>query len=194
MIDPTALVSPSAQIGERTRIWGLTQVREDAQVGTGCTIGRNVYIGAGVRVGNDVKVQNLAQLYEPAVVEDGVFIGPAVVLTNDEFPRAVTPGGNPKDATDWTPVGVTIREGASIGARVVCVAPVTIGRWALVGAGATVVHDVPDFALVVGTPASRIGWVGHAGRPLVEDGGTFSCPVTGTRYVEHEGRLREEGT
>ena len=192
MIDPTALVSPSAQIGDRTRIWGLAQVREGAQVGADCTIGRNVYIGAGVHVGDNVKVQNLAQLYEPAVIEAGAFIGPAVVLTNDEFPRAVRPDGTPKDASEWTPLGVTVRAGASVGARAVCVAPVTIGRWALVGAGSTVVHDVPDFALVVGTPARRIGWVGHAGRTLVEDGGTFLCPATGTRYVEHDGRLHEE--
>ena len=192
MIDRTAVVSPSAQIGDRTRIWGLAQVREGARVGAGCTIGRNVYVGAGVLVGDNVKVQNLAQLYEPAVVEDGAFIGPAVVLTNDEFPRAVGPDGTRKDASGWTPVGVTVRAGASVGARAVCVAPVTIGRWALVGAGATVVDDVPDFALVVGTPARRIGWVGHAGRPLVEDDGTFTCPVTGTRYVEREGRLQEE--
>ena len=191
MIDPTALVSPSAQIGDGTRIWGLTQVREDAEVGTGCTIGRNVYIGVGVRVGHNVKIQNLAQVYEPAVVHDGAFIGPAVVLTNDEFPRAVSPDGTPKDASDWTPVGVTVGEGASIGARAVCVAPVTIGRWALVAAGATVVRDVPDFALVVGTPARQVGWVGRAGRPLVADGGALTCPLTGTRYVEHDGRLQE---
>ena len=193
MIDPTALVSSSAQIGDRTRVWGLTQVREDAVIGTACTIGRNVYIGAGVHVGDQVKIQNLAQVYEPAVVHDGVFIGPAVVLTNDEFPRAVDPEGRLKDASAWTPVGVTIEQGASIGARAVCVAPVRIGRWAMVGAGATVVHDVPDFALVVGTPARRIGWVGRAGRPLVEDGDGWSCPATGARYAEHDGRLVETG-
>jgi acetyltransferase-like isoleucine patch superfamily enzyme len=191
MIDPTALVSPSARIGDRTRIWGLTQVREGADVGHDCTIGRHVYIGAGVHVGSNVKIQNLAQVYEPAVVHDGVFIGPAVVLTNDEFPRAVTPDGALKDASEWTPVGVTVLEGASVGARAVCVAPVTIGRWAMVGAGATVVRDVPDFALVVGTPARRIGWVGRAGRPLVEADGAWSCPVTGARYVERDGRLEE---
>jgi UDP-2-acetamido-3-amino-2,3-dideoxy-glucuronate N-acetyltransferase len=192
MIDPTALVSSSARIGERTRIWGLSQVREDVEIGEDCTIGRNVYIGAGVHVGRNVKIQNLAQVYEPAVVEDGVFIGPAVVLTNDEFPRAVDPDGRLKDASAWTPVGVTLEEGASIGARAVCVAPVTVGRWAMVGAGATVVHDVPDFGLVVGTPARQIGWVGRAGRPLVESDGSWSCPATGARYVVRDGRLSEQ--
>jgi acetyltransferase-like isoleucine patch superfamily enzyme len=191
MIDPTAQVSPSARIGDRTRVWGLTQVREGAVVGEGCTIGRNVYIGSGVRVGRNVKIQNLAQVYEPAVLHDGVFVGPAVVLTNDEFPRAVSPDGTVKDASDWTPVGVTVLEGASVGARAVCVAPVTIGRWAMVGAGATVVRDVPDFALVVGTPARQVGWVGRAGRPLAETDGVWSCPATGARYVVRDGRLEE---
>lgn len=192
MIDPTAQVSPSAQIGDGTTVWGLTQIREDAEIGVGCTIGRNVYVGSGVRIGCHVKIQNLAQLYEPAVVHDGAFIGPAVVLTNDEYPRSVAPDGTSKGATDWIPVGVTVLEGASVGARAVCVAPVTVGRWAMVGAGATVVHDVPDFALVVGSPARRIGWVGRAGQPLVPDGEAFTCPVTGDRFVARGDLLEEE--
>jgi acetyltransferase-like isoleucine patch superfamily enzyme len=192
MIDPTALVAPSARIGEGSRIWGLTQVREAARLGRDCTVGRSAYIGAGVEIGDRVKIQNLAQVYEPATVGDGVFIGPAVVLTNDQFPRAVAPDGSAKRADDWTAVGVTIREGASIGARAVCVAPVTIGRWAMVGAGATVVADVPDYALVVGSPARRIGWVGPAGRRLVQrDDGTLACPVTGQHFTESDGTLQE---
>jgi hypothetical protein len=117
------------------------------------------------------------------------------VLTNDEFPRAIAPNGAPLGPQDWQPVGVTVLEGASVGARAVCVAPVTVGRWAMVGAGATVVEDVPDFALVVGTPARRAGWVGRAGRRLVPaaDGaaGVLICPVTGQRYEEREGVLEE---
>ncbi len=115
-----------------------------------------------------MKIQNYALVYEPAVVGDGAFIGPAAVFTNDHFPRSVNPDGSVKSGHDWEPVGVTVLEGASIGARSVCVAPVTIGRWALVAAGATVIRDVPDFALVVGSPARRIGWVGRAGVPLVQ--------------------------
>ena len=122
----------------------------------------------------------------------GVFIGPAVVLTNDTYPRAVGPDGSLKSAHDWTPVGVTIRDGASIGARAVCVAPVTIGRWATVAAGAVVTKDVPDFALVAGVPAKRIRWVGKAGVPLEERGGAWVCPETGERYIEDAGILREE--
>jgi acetyltransferase-like isoleucine patch superfamily enzyme len=133
-------------------------------------------------VGDRCKIQNHALVYEPAVLEDGVFVGPAVVFTNDYFPRAVTPEGELKSAEHWQAVAVTVREGASIGARAVCVAPVTIGRWALVAAGAVVTRDVPDFALVAGVPARRVGWVGRAGVPLVEDGSDWRCPVTGRGF------------
>jgi acetyltransferase-like isoleucine patch superfamily enzyme len=184
-IDPSALVDDRAAVGAGTSVWHLAQVREDARIGAGCVIGRGAYIGAGVHVGDRVKIQNYALVYEPARVEDGVFIGPAVVFTNDRHPRAITPDGAAKSAADWTPVGVTVRYGASIGARAVCVAPVTIGRWALVAAGSVVIRDVPDFALVAGNPARRVGWVGRAGVPLRPAGGaSFRCPQTGEQYVE----------
>jgi UDP-2-acetamido-3-amino-2,3-dideoxy-glucuronate N-acetyltransferase len=191
-IQATADVDERARVGDGTVIWHLAQVREDAQIGQQCVIGRGAYIGPGVRLGDRVKVQNHALVYEPAVVEDGAFIGPAVVFTNDEFPRAVTPDGDLKTADDWHAVGVVVREGAAIGARSVCVAPVTIGRWALVAAGAVVAADVPDFALVAGVPARRIRWVGRAGVPLEDRGeGSFVCPRTGAEYVEEGGRLHE---
>ena len=114
-----------------------------------------------------------------------MFIGPAVVLTNDHNPRAINPDGTLKDASDWEPVGVTIGEGAAIGARAVCVAPVTIGPWATVAAGAVVTRDVPAYGLVVGVPARRIGWVGRAGVRLEDLGdGNFKCPKTGSLYQE----------
>jgi acetyltransferase-like isoleucine patch superfamily enzyme len=145
-----------------------------------------------VCLGDNVKLQNYALVYEPAQLADGVFIGPAAVLTNDEYPRSVTPDGRLKTGADWHAVGVAVGEGASIGARAVCVAPVTIGRWALVAAGAVVVKDVPDFALVVGVPARRIGWVGRAGVPLTAKGdGLFVCPQTDAVYFERDGRLTE---
>jgi acetyltransferase-like isoleucine patch superfamily enzyme len=176
-------VDDRAEIGEGSSIWHLAQVREEAAIGRSCIVGRGAYIGTGVRMGDNCKVQNYALVYEPAVLEDGVFIGPAVVLTNDHYPRAVNPDGSLKSGHDWEPVGVTIREGASIGARATCVAPVTIGRWALVAAGSVVVSDVPDFALVAGVPARRLRWVGRAGVPLEDEGdGLFRCPATGDRY------------
>jgi UDP-2-acetamido-3-amino-2,3-dideoxy-glucuronate N-acetyltransferase len=190
-IAPSADVSPEATLGEGTSVWHLAQIREDAVLGEGCIVGRGAYIGTGVRMGAHCKVQNYALVYEPAELGDGVFIGPAVVLTNDHFPRAVNPDGSAKSASDWHPVGVTIRDGASIGARAVCIAPVTIGRWATVAAGAVVTRDVPDFALVAGVPARRIRWVGRAGTPLVLDHGDWVCPTTGARYAEIDGNLVE---
>jgi acetyltransferase-like isoleucine patch superfamily enzyme len=188
----SADVDERARVGEGTSIWHLAQVREHAVIGANCIIGRGAYVGPGVRLGDNVKLQNYALVYEPAQLGDGVFIGPAAVLTNDEYPRAVTPDGRLKTGADWHAVGVVVGDGASIGARAVCVAPVRIGRWALVAAGAVVTKDVPDFALVVGVPARRVGWVGRAGVPLKPTGGGhFVCPATGDEYVETGGVLAE---
>lgn len=190
-IDPSADVS-GARIGDGSSVWHLAQVREGATIGRDCVIGRGVYVGPGVEVGDGSKIQNYALVYEPARLETGVFVGPAVVFTNDTYPRAVNPDGSPKSASDWTPVGVTVRQGASIGARATCVAPVEIGRWATVAAGAVVTKDVPDFALVAGVPARRIGWVGPAGLPLEQDGDGWICPQTGSRFIETDGALKED--
>lgn len=182
---PSADVDERATIGDGTTVWHLAQVREGAVIGRDCIIGRGAYVGSGVVMGDRCKLQNLALVYEPAVLENGVFVGPGVVFTNDHYPRSVAPDGTLKRGEDWEHVGVTVREGASIGARAVCVAPVTIGRWAMVAAGATVISDVPDFALVVGVPARRIRWVGRAGVPLEDaGGGRWTCPTTSETYVQ----------
>jgi UDP-2-acetamido-3-amino-2,3-dideoxy-glucuronate N-acetyltransferase len=190
-IAPSADVSERAILGEGTKIWHLAQVREDARLGVNCIVGRGAYVGTGVEIGDNTKIQNYALVYEPAKLGNGVFIGPAVVLTNDTYPRSVSPDGSLKSAHDWTPVGVTIEDGASIGARAVCVAPLTIGRWATVAAGAVVTKDVPAFALMAGVPARRLGWVGKAGFPLTLDGEYWVCPETGAKYVEDENSLKE---
>lgn len=190
----SADVSPEAAIGTGSSIWHLAQVREGVSMGENCIIGRGAYVGTGVVMGDNCKVQNYALLYEPAKLADGVFIGPAVVLTNDTYPRAINADGSLKNAHDWEPVGVTIERGAAIGARATCVAPVTIGAWATVAAGAVVVKNVPAYALVAGVPARRIGWVGESGVPLTagDDDSTWVCPSTGARFVESDGILIKE--
>jgi UDP-2-acetamido-3-amino-2,3-dideoxy-glucuronate N-acetyltransferase len=116
-------------------------------------------------------------------------VGPAVVLTNDQYPRAISPDGRRKSAEDWQAVGVQVDKGASLGARAVCVAPVRIGQWALVAAGAVVTQDVPDYGLVAGVPARRIGWVGRAGHPLQRRGEErWVCPETGESFLEVQTR------
>jgi acetyltransferase-like isoleucine patch superfamily enzyme len=184
-IKPGAQVADDAALGDGTTVWELAQIREGAKLGSGCIIGRGAYVGPGVQIGDNVKLQNYALVYEPAELGDGVFVGPAVVLTNDHNPRSVDPDGKLKRGADWEAVAVTVAEGASLGARSVCVAPVRIGRWAMVAAGAVVTKDVPDFALVVGVPARRVGWVGRSGARLVQrDVDQWECPQTGERYRE----------
>ena len=191
-MQPTAQVDESAQLGDDTSVWELAQIREQARLGSNCVVGRGAYVGTGVVIGDNCKLQNYALVYEPASLGDGVFVGPAAVLTNDEYPRSVDPSGSLKRASDWQPVGVEVAEGASLGARSVCVAPVRVGRWAMVAAGAVVTRDVPDFALVVGVPARQIGWVGRAGRRLEDSGdGTWKCPETGHLYRESTSGLTE---
>lgn len=193
----SADVSTDASIGSGSSVWHLAQVREGAVIGKNCIVGRGAYVGSGVRMGDNCKIQNYALVYEPASLGNGVFIGPAAVLTNDLNPRAINPDGSLKDGSDWDAVGVDIGEGAAIGARAVCVAPVEIGKWATVAAGAVVTRDVKPYALVVGVPARQVGWVGKAGlklEPVQGEPGVFFCPKSGDLYRETpEGHLFPEG-
>jgi UDP-2-acetamido-3-amino-2,3-dideoxy-glucuronate N-acetyltransferase len=192
-IHDSADVDARAEIGDGTTVWHLAQVREGASVGPECIIGRGAYVDAGVTIGARSKLQNHALVYAPARLGRGVFVGPGVVFTNDTFPRSITPDGELKRGSDWDAVGAVVEDGASIGARAVVLGGVTVGSWSLVAAGSVVTRDVPSFALVAGVPARRLGWVGRSGQPLrSDDGATWVCPQTATRYIERNGTLEEQ--
>lgn len=167
-IHPTADVSSAAQVGAGTAIWHQCQVREDAQIGRNCILSKGVYVDAGVVLGDNVKVQNYVSIYHGVTIEDGVFCGPHCVFTNDKRPRAVNPDGSLQTGTDWTVDKTLVRTGASIGANAVIVCGITVGAWAMIGAGAIVTRDVPDHGLMFGNPARLRGFVCHCGGRLGE--------------------------
>jgi UDP-2-acetamido-3-amino-2,3-dideoxy-glucuronate N-acetyltransferase len=182
-VHPSAFVADNAKIGPGTKVWHLAQVREGATIGAECILGKGVYVGEGVHIGSRVKIQNGVSIYPGATVEDGVFIGPHVCFTNDRHPRAINPDGSVQTAGQWEISSILVREGASLGAACVLVAGVTVGRWALVAAGAVVTKDVPDYGLVAGNPARRIGSVCVCGRRLREvSDGRLSCANCGRAY------------
>lgn len=197
MIDPTARIHPTADleadvvVGPRTGIWHRAQVRTGARIGAECVIGRDAFIDEGVSLGDRVKVQNLALVYHGVTVEDGVFIGPNAILTNDRYPRSITATGELARADDWVVSEIRLRHGCSIGAGAVVVAGTDVGRFATVGAGSVVTRTVPDHALVAGNPARRLGWVCACGRRLAgadgapagrDHAGPARCATCGADY------------
>ncbi|MFH1084673.1 MAG: DapH/DapD/GlmU-related protein [Chloroflexota bacterium] len=183
-IHPSSDVSDEAQLGAGTKIWQMCQVRAGAVIGRECILGKGVYVDCNVRIGDRVKIQNGVSVYEGVTLEDGVFCGPHCAFINDRRPRAINPDGSLKSAADWIITPTHVRMGAAIGANATVVCGVTIGRWAMVGAGAVVTRDVPDYGLVVGNPARLIGWVcpcgerpapaGQVGQPRA-----LVCPACG---------------
>lgn len=168
-VHPTSDVSPQATIGESTKIWQHCQVREGAVIGRNCILSKGVYIDFGVHIGDNVKIQNGISVYHGVTLEDGVFCGPHCVFTNDKQPRAINPDGTLKRLEDWTLSKTLVRYGASIGAHATLVCGVTIGRWAMIGSGAVVTRDVPEYGLVYGNPARLHGFVCPCGEKLTTD-------------------------
>jgi UDP-2-acetamido-3-amino-2,3-dideoxy-glucuronate N-acetyltransferase len=190
-VHPTADIERDVSIGPGTTIWNRAQVRRGARIGAECIVGRDAFIDVGVVIGDRVKIQNAAIICHGVTVEDGVFIGPNAIFTNDRFPRSLTASGALAQNHDWVVSPIRLRTGASIGAGAVVVAGHDVGRFATVGAGAVVTRDVPDHSLVAGNPARRLGWVcacgqrllDRAGRPVRGDAsGAASCGACGSHY------------
>jgi UDP-2-acetamido-3-amino-2,3-dideoxy-glucuronate N-acetyltransferase len=191
-VAPSANIESDVEFGDDVTVWGNSHLRSKSRIGDECIIGENVYVGSNVSIGKRCKIQNNAQIYEGSKIEDGVFVGPSVLMTNDHNPRAINEDSTIKKSTDWDLVGVTIKSGASIGAGAILIAPIIIGNWSMVAAGAVVTKSVPNFALVAGVPAKQIGWVGKKGKKLIElSEGKYLCPDSTQHYALDSDELKE---
>jgi len=178
-IHPTAVVDKTALIGDGTKVWHFVHVRENAEIGKECVLGHSVYVDKGVKIGNRVKLENRATVYRGVEIEDKVFVGPHVTFTNDPYPRSFS--------TDWKIVPTIVKEGASIGAGAVVMCGVTIGEYALIGAGSVVTKDIPSHAIAYGNPAEVRGFACKCGRKLKEEEKRqkfvlMKCPICGEKY------------
>jgi UDP-2-acetamido-3-amino-2,3-dideoxy-glucuronate N-acetyltransferase len=162
----SAHVHPSAKIGKGTKIWHQTQVEAESEIGENCILAKGVYIGPRVKIGSNVKIQNRASIYEGVTIEDGAFIGPHVCFTNDLLPRAIDYKGNLINSGQWKIEKTRVKKGASIGANSTILPGITIGEFAMIGAGSVVTKDVPAFGLVYGNPAGLHGYVCKCGKKL----------------------------
>lgn len=176
-VHATAVVDAGATVGSDTRIWHFSHVCATAVIGEGCNLGQNVYVDNNVHIGNGVKIQNNVSVYDGVVLEDDVFVGPSVVFTNVINPRSFIERKHAFQAT-------LVRRGASVGANTTIVCGITIGCYAMIGAGAVVTASVPNYGLVYGNPARLQGWVSRAGNSLVfTAAGEAVCSATGERYT-----------
>ncbi len=184
-VHPSSYIDDGATIGRGTKIWHFSHVMPGAVIGERCNLGQNVVVMPGTRIGNNVKIQNNVSVYEGVVLEDDVFCGPSCVFTNVLNPRSHV---SRKHAYEPT----LVKRGASIGANATIVCGVTLGEYAFIGAGAVVTSDVPPYALMVGVPARRVGWMCQCGERLAKGGGVRpSCAACGAAYEESQGALRQ---
>lgn len=182
-VHPTSIIDENVTIGAGTKIWHFSHIQSGAVIGNNCTLGQNVNISNNVKMGDGCKLQNNVSLYEGIELENYVFCGPSCVFTNDLTPRAKYPKGRAAY------VRTLVREGATIGANATIVCGHSIGKWAMIGAGAVVASNVPDYALMIGVPARRRGWVCECGKILDR---SLVCQKCGRSYKETDGCLEEE--
>lgn len=168
IIHATAVIDNGARIGKGSKVWHHSHIRAGADIGENCVISKNVYVDNGAVIGNNVKVQNNVSVYSGVTIEDGAFIGPHVSFMNDKVPRAINLDGSLKEAEDWKPLKTLVKKGASIGTGVLIMPSITIGEFAMIGAGSLVTKDVPDFGLVIGSPARLVGYVCKCGERLID--------------------------
>ncbi|MDA9003877.1 acetyltransferase [bacterium] len=181
----TSIIDDGAEIGDDSRVWHFAHVCSGAKIGQRVSLGQNVFVGNDVTIGNDCKVQNNVSVYDNVHLEVGVFCGPSMVFTNVYNPRSLIERKSEYRAT-------LVKRGASLGANCTIICGVTIGEFAFVGAGAVVNKDVPPYALMVGVPASHIGWVSEFGEKLdlpTSGSGDTICPNTGDKYQLIKGQL-----
>jgi UDP-2-acetamido-3-amino-2,3-dideoxy-glucuronate N-acetyltransferase len=180
---PTAVIDEGAEIGEGTKIWHFSHIMAGSKMGRDCNLGQNVVISPDVTIGNNVKIQNNVSVYTGVILEDDVFCGPSMVFTNVTNPRSHVLRRHEYKRT-------LVRQGASIGANSTIVCGITLGKYCFIGAGSTVTRDVPDYALMVGSPARRKGWMCYCGVKLAETGTDCSCPACQRSYVIENGTCR----
>lgn len=179
----SAFVDEGVEIGEGVSIWHTSHILKGSRIGKNCKIGQNVVVGPNANIGNGVKIQNNVSVYEGVTLEDFVFCGPSMVFTNVFNPRSEIPRMNELRPT-------LVKMGATLGANSTILCGITIGQYAFIGAGAVVLKDVPNFALMVGNPSRQIGWVCQCGTKLIETGqGVLACSCCGDQYQESENRL-----
>ncbi len=183
----SAYIDDNVEIDDGTKIWHFSHVQSGAKIGKNCILGQNVNVGSNVVIGNFVKIQNNVSVYEGVTLEDYVFCGPSMVFTNIIDPRSKYPQAGSKFY-----IKTLVKEGASLGANSTIICGHTIGRFAFIGAGAVVTKDVPDYALVVGNPAKKVGWLSEAGQKLIFDkDGIAECSKSNKKYKLENGRVSE---
>jgi len=183
----TSEVQEGVEIGKGTKIWQNCQVLKGAQIGEDCVIGHNCFIGFKAKLGKGVKIESNVDVWEKVTLEDYVFVGPSVVFTNDKNPRAKYPKSKYPKYGQWK--STLVKEGATLGANSTILCGLTIGKWAMVGAGAVVTKDIPDYAIVVGNPAKIVGWICECGNKLNFEGDKAECEACHKKYKKENDKV-----